>query len=106
MPTRQITPEEQAAQDAAAAQARADAQARAVAGAPPAEADKAALEPAAAPKSATTAGSYDVLHGMVGEWPQGTEVTADELKAANVDEVQLKRLLDLGAIAPHQDAKE
>jgi hypothetical protein len=103
MPSRQPTPEEQAAQAAAAEQARADARAREVAGAPPAEGDAEALTPAAAPKSAAKAASYDVLHGMVGEWPQGTEVGADELAAANVDAAQLRRLLDLGAIAPHQD---
>lgn len=103
MPNRQLTPEEQAAQAAAAEQARADALAREQAGAPPAEGDAQALTPSAAPASAAKAGSYDVLHGMVGEWPQGTELGADELAAANVDAVQIRRLLDLGAIAPHTD---
>lgn len=60
----------------------------------------------AAAKAPAPAASYDVLHGAVGEWPQGTEVTAAELKAANVDETGVRRLLDLGAIAPHTDAKE
>lgn len=94
-----LTPEEQAAHDEAVAAARA----RREAGAPPAEGDDELLAPVAAPASATTAGSYDVLHGMVGEWPQGTEVTAEELAAANVDKAGVQRLLDLGAIAPHTD---
>lgn len=97
-----LTPEEQAAADA---QATADAKAREVAGAPPAEADKQALEPATGTAGAG-AKSFDVLHGAVGAWMQGTVVTAAELKAANVDEAGVQRLLDLGAIVPHQDAKE
>jgi membrane protein involved in colicin uptake len=107
MPNRQLSPEEQAAQaaaeQAAAEQARADALAREQAGAPPAKADASALEPAAAPASAAKAASYDVLHGMVGEWPQGSVITADDLEAANVDERGVQRLLDLEAIAPHTD---
>lgn len=100
MATAKLSPEEQASADA---QAAADAKAREVAGAPPAKGDAKALEPAAAPASAAKARSYDVLHGAVGEWPQGTEVTADELAAADVDEAGVRRLLDLGAIAPHTD---
>lgn len=97
-----LTPEEEAA---AQAQAAADAKAREVAGAPPAEADKPFLEG----EDAATTGSgarYDVLHGMVGEWPQGAVIAASDLEAANVDKAGVKRLIDLGAIAPHQDSKE
>lgn len=87
--------QEQAAQ---ATQAKADREARIAAGAPLGE------DPQPdAPASAGTGGPYLVLHGMVGEWPQGTIVTADELEAANVDEAGVQRLLDLGAIAPYRD---
>jgi hypothetical protein len=97
-----LTPEEEAA---AQAQAAADAKAREVAGAPPAEADKPFL--AGEPDSPTGSGArYVVLHGAVGEWPQGTVVSTSELEAANVDKVQMKRLLDLGAIEPQQATKD
>lgn len=41
---------------------------------------------------------YLVLHGAVGQWPQDSIVTADDLKDIDVD-----RLLRLGAIQPTQE---
>jgi len=95
-----LRPEEQAA---AEAQAAADAAAREQAGAPPAKADARASAAPRVSKADAKAGSYDVLHGAVGEWPQGAVIAADDLAAAHVDEAGVRRLIALGAIAPHED---
>lgn len=95
----QPTPEEEAA---AKAQALADAQARVVAGAPPAKADTAAL--AGAPVGKAGDGTrFAVLHGAVGEWPQGTIVTGKQLHEAGVDDTRLGQLVEAGAIAEYTD---
>jgi hypothetical protein len=48
--------------------------------------------------AAPTIGWYVVLHGAVGGWEQGRVVTAEELQNIDID-----RLLRLGAIAPTQE---